>query len=261
VGVWQGEVYIIDTTGRLQVFDAAGEFVRHWMIPETENGTPTAITFHDDGRVLVPDTHNSRILEYDREGTLLTQWGRFGTAPDAFIYPTGLAMGADGAFFISEYGQGAERVHVFDAARTFRRQWGSHGEAPGQFNRAMAIGLNRQQEVLVADTANHRIQCFKTDGTWLRDIGSPGTEPGQLKFPHDMTVGPDDTIYVAEYGAHRVSRFDPDGTLIEIFGSAGRGPGELNAPRGVAVAPDGQVYVADTDNHRIQIFEARQVAV
>ena len=51
IGVCDEEVYVIDTTGRVQVFDESGTFLRHWVIPDTENGTPTAITFHPDGRV------------------------------------------------------------------------------------------------------------------------------------------------------------------------------------------------------------------
>lgn len=260
VAVKGGEVYVIDTTGRLQIFGDDGVYRRGWNIPEPDNGTPTAVAFHDDGRVIIPDTHNSRILEYSTEGELLHQWGSFGTGPDQFIYPTGLAFGSDGAYFISEYGVGAERIHVFDASRTFLREWGGHGEAAGQFNRAMAIGVNRAGEVVVADTANHRVQCFTPEGQLLRTIGAPGTEAGQLKFPHDLAVGPDDSIYVAEYGAHRISRFSASGEFMQTFGAAGREPGSFNAPRGVAVSESGRVYVADTDNHRIQAFDPEDLA-
>jgi DNA-binding beta-propeller fold protein YncE len=260
VAVKAGEVYVIDTTGRLQVFGEDGVFRRSWDIPKPDNGTPTAITFHENGRVLVPDTHNSRVLEYTPEGELLDQWGSYGNGPDQFIYPTGLAMGPGGEYFLSEYGDGAERVHVFDANRKFLRQWGSHGEAQGQFNRAMAIGINSANEIVVADTANHRVACFTPEGQWIRSIGAPGTEPGQLKFPHDLCVGPDDCVYVAEYGTHRISRFAADGRFIQAYGSAGRQLGQFNAPRGVAVSENNRIYVADTDNHRIQAFDAGSAA-
>lgn len=256
IGVNAGEVYVIDTTGRVQVFDEDGAFLRHWNLPESDNGTPTAIAFHENGRVLIPDTHYSRVLEYSPAGELLDQWGHFGNGQDQFIYPTGIAMGPDGAYYLSEYGDGAERIHVFDASRKFLRQWGGHGDAPGQFNRAMAIGITRAGELMVADTANHRVQCFDTEGVHRRTIAGPGTDPGQLKFPHDLAVGPDDSIYCAEYGAHRISRFSADGTFIATYGSAGRAPGQFDAPRGVAVSAQHRVYVADTDNHRIQAFDA-----
>lgn len=260
IGVHQGEVYVIDKSGRVQVFDEGGAFRRQWSVPESENGTPTAIAFHQNGRVLIPDTHYSRILEYSPDGELLEQWGHFGNSEDAFIYPTGAAIGPDGTYYLSEYGVGAERVHVFDGSHGFLRQWGSHGEGTGQFNRAMAIGMNPAGELFVADTANHRVQCFDTSGTHLRTIGSPGTDPGQLKFPHDLAVGPDGCIYCAEYGAHRISRFAPGGEFLRCYGSAGRAPGQFDAPRGVAVSASNRIFVADTDNHRIQAFDAERPA-
>jgi DNA-binding beta-propeller fold protein YncE len=248
-----GELYVIDTTGRVQVFSPTGDFIRSWRTPDDKNGTPTAIHFTPD-RVIIPDTHYSKILEYTRQGELLDQWGSYGTGPDQFIYPTGLVRDSAGTFYISEYGIDAERVHVFDKNHQFLRQWGSHGEAPGQFNRAMALLLAKDEVLVVADTANHRLQCFSKDGELLRVIGSAGTEPGQLKFPHDLSLGPDNTVYVAEYGANRISRWSLDGDFIAVYGGPGRALGSFNAPRGVTVSPDNMVYVADTDNHRIQYF-------
>ena len=256
IGLHDGKVYVIDTTGRVQVFSESGEFLAMWSTPDAKTGTPTAIGFRD-GRVIIPDTHYSRILEYSPEGKLLEQWGSYGSGPDQFIYPTGVAFGPGGSYYFSEYGENAERVHVFDATRKFARQWGEHGDQPGQFNRAMAIATNTVNGlVYVSDTANHRVQCFTPEGTLVRIIGEPGTGPGQLKFPYAMALGPDGTCYACEYGNHRVSRFDLEGKLISTFGGPGRGLGEFNDPRGVAIAADGTVYVADTENHRIQRIPA-----
>lgn len=249
IGFSKGEVYVIDTTGRVQVFTHEGAFLRLWNTPSAENGTPTAIHFADE-KVLVPDTHYSRILEYSPSGELLNEWGRYGIEPGRFIYPTGIAQDKDGACYVSEYGEHAERVQVFDKSRQLVRTWGGHGEAPGQFNRAMAIALSPEGELFVADTANHRIQRFDKQGKLLAVLGGPEA----LNFPHDIAVAPDGSILAAEYGAHRISRFRPDGKLVGRYGEPGRGPGQFNAPRGVAVSEDGAVYVADTDNHRVQVF-------
>lgn len=268
IGVHAGEVFVIDTTGRVQVFTATGAFRRMWNLPSAENGTPTAITFRPDDTVVIPDTHYSRILEYSPEAALVRQWGAYGAAPGHFIYPTGLALDEKGRHFVSEYGSDfnpetrveAERVQVFDAARAFVRQWGGHGDAPGKFSRAMAIALTPDGMLVVADTANHRLQCFTREGAYVRSIGEAGTAPGQLKFPHDVTVAPDGTILACEYGTHRISRFRADGTFVGAFGAAGRGPGEFNAPRGVCADDEGHVYVADTDNHRIQRIPLEAIA-
>lgn len=247
------EVFVIDTSGRMQVFTHEGAFLRGWLMPEYENGTPTGITFAPTGSLLIPDTHYSRVLEYTPQGELLSQWGEYGADETRFIYPTDLVLAPDGTCYFSEYGGGAERVHVFDAQHRFVRQWGSHGDQPGQFSRAMAIALH-EDTVLVCDTANHRIQSFKTTGEPLRVIGGPGSGTGQLKYPHDIVLAPGDTFIVSEYGNNRLSRFTIDGEFMACFGAPGRGPGQFSAPRGVALSPNGRLFVADTDNDRIQRF-------
>ncbi len=252
IGVHGGEVYVVDTTGRVQVFDRDGVFLRMWKVPKSDNGTPTAITFGLDGRVLIPDTHYSRILEYSPEGELLEEWGSYGQGVGQFIYPTGIVQSPEGAYYISEYGEDAEQIQVYSADRSFVRQWGTHGGEPGQFNRAMAVAMGVSGEIFVADTTNHRVQCFDGEGELLRIIGEPGESPGKLKFPHDIAIAPDGSLLVCEYGSHRISRFDPDGEFTGAFGKPGRAPGEFNSPRGVAVSEHGEVFVADTGNHRIQ---------
>jgi DNA-binding beta-propeller fold protein YncE len=228
-------------------------------MPEFENGTPTGISFGRDGRVLIPDTHYSRIIEFSPSGEILAQWGGYGTGEDEFIYPTDIAQGADGTYYISEYGVGAERVHAFDADRRFAQQWGGHGNAPGQFSRAMAIALD-DRAVYVCDTANHRVQVFTREGGFVRTIGEAGTGREQLNFPHDIAVAADGTIIVCEYGNNRLSRFTLEGRGVACAGGPGRAPGRFNTPRGVAVSPNGQVFVADTDNDRVQRFSLEDLA-
>jgi len=255
IGVKGDEVYVVDTTGRIQVFTLDGEFLRSWSTPAHETGTPTGVAFSREGRVLIPDTHYNQILEYSTDGELLTQWGSYGTDIDQFVYPTDIAQAPDGTYYISEYGTEAERVHVFDADRRYARHWGDHGDAEGQLNRSMAIALDDQSTLYVADTANNRIQCFDTEGKVLRIIGEAGTEPGQLKYPQDIAIAPDGSLFICELGNNRVSRFAKDGKFIACYGRAGREPGEFNGPRGVAVSESGLVFVADTDNNRVQRME------
>ncbi len=250
-----GLVHVIDTSGRFQTFDGDGKYLSGFMLPESELGTPTAISFRLDGAFLIPDTHYSRVLEYSASGELLLSWGEYGDGPDQFVYPTGVVQAPDGKLFISEYGVGAERVRSFGPDRKQILQWGAHGSDPGKLNRAMAIGRAGDGTILVVDTANHRVQAFTENGELIRIMGGPGEGEGKLRFPHDLSIGPDGTVCVCEYGSHRVSRFGPKGDFIASYGSPGRGPGEFNGPRGVAVSEENVVYVADTDNHRVQYFK------
>jgi len=260
VGVRGEELYVIDTTGRVQVFGLDGCFVRKWALPAYENGTPTAVLFAIDGNVLIPDTHYSQILKYTPAGELIEQWGSYGTGPEEFIYPTDILQTPDGVYYITEYGMEAERVHVFDVEKRFVRQWGELGDAPGQLNRATSIDIDSQQTLYVADCANHRVQCFDLGGNLLRVIGAAGTQPGQIKFPYSLAVCLDDSVLVCEYGNNRVSRFQNTGEFMACYGGPGRTPGCFSGPRGIAVSPDGQIFVADTGNHRVQRFSLEALA-
>ena len=260
IGVHEDEVYVIDTSGRIQVFSVDGVFRRKWSTPAYKNGTPTAVAFAKDGNVLIPDTHYSQILKYTPGGRLLGQWGSYGAGPDQFIYPTDIVEDADGTYYVSEYGMDAERVHVFDARKRFVQQWGAFGEAEGEFNRAMAIAMDEDGRLYVADTANHRVQCFDRQGRLLRVVGEMGTAPGQMKFPYDVALAPDGSMLVCEYGSHRISCFSKTGGFVACFGGPGRGLGEFSGPRGVAVSPSGFVFAADTGNNRVQRFRLEELA-
>ncbi len=43
----------------------------------------------------------------------------------------------------------------------FLRKWGTGGDGDGQFDRPLELAIDREGNVYVADTGNHRIQVFK----------------------------------------------------------------------------------------------------
>ena len=260
IGVNAGRVYVIDTTGRVQIFSEDGVFINLFKTPAMENGTPTAVAFGGDGRVLIPDTHYSQILEYSPEGELLARWGSYGTGDDQFIYPTGIEEANDGTIAISEYGTGAERVRLFDADRKLIRGWGGPGVEAGKFSRAMDVAWDHTAEqatLFVADTGNGRVQRFDREGnaefvypTDKGDVVAP-----EMKFPFSIAVAPDGSVVAADYGAHGLIRMSVDGRFMGALCKPGRAPGAFDGPRGVAISERGRVFVADTGNNRIQRFD------
>lgn len=248
------EVYVIDKTGRIQVFDFDGQPVRNWRTPSPDNGTPTAISFSRANTVLIADTHYSRIIEYSIEGEELGRWGEYGSRAGRFIYPTDIEEAPDGTLFVSEYGEDAERVQVFSPEREPLRQWGTHGNDEGQFSRAMALELGTDGTIYVCDSDNHRVQCFSPEGEWLRSLGGFGDAPGQLKYPFDISLASNGALFVCEYGNNRVSHFSPGHNFVRHYGRPGRDRGEFSGPRGVAVSDEGLLFIADTGNDRVVRF-------
>lgn len=69
-----------------------------------------------------------------------------------------------------------------------RQKFGSLGPARLQFNSPHGFCLGVDEEIIVADTNNHRIEIFEKDGTFKMQFGVPGKEEGQLWYPRKVAV-------------------------------------------------------------------------
>ena len=248
----QGQIYVVDMTARIQVFDAEGHFLRGWRTPKHEAGKPTGISIARDGTVLVADTHYYRLLIYSPDGKLLKILGGVnGPEPGQFGLVTDAVQDRQGNFYIAEYGE-YDRIQKFSPEGQFLLQWGGHGSRPGQFIRPQNITIDDEDHIWVADACNHRIQVFDTEGKLLMLWGSQGSAPGELYYPYDLVFLDDGTLCVCEYGNHRIQRFTPDGLSLGYWGTHGRGEGQLHNPWAVLQDQNGKLHVLDTNNHRIQ---------
>jgi|694.fasta_scaffold00927_7 sugar lactone lactonase YvrE len=253
----QGMVYVVDMTARIQVFDARGEYVRHWQTPICEQGRPTGLSIDRRGRVAVADTHYFRVLFYDPVGELqesATIGGVHGTAPGEFGFVTDVLEDAEGNFYISEYGA-SDRIQKFTASGEFICQWGGHGAEPGQFERPQSIGMDSKGNIWVADACNHRLQVYRCDGDrpeLIKVIGRQGEGAGEFRYPYGLTIDRSDRIWISEFGGHRIQCLDSEGKSLLSWGKPGRNPGELANPWSIALHSDGDILIVDSGNHRIQ---------
>ena len=252
IAVQANFVYVIDRTGRVQKFRQDGTFVLQWRLDKQEHGTPTGVSLDVEGNVWIPDTHNSRILEYNPDGQLLLSFGEYGEEPGRFVYPTDIAFGDQGELFILEYGK-QDRIQVFSRSGVYLRHWGDFGSGPEQFNRPMGIARGKDGILFVSDSVNHRIKAYTQAGQLLRILGRKGNGKGEFQFPYALDADLEGNLYVCEFGNHRIQKISPDGQCLGIWGSLGSGDRQLAEPWGVAVE-NGKIFVADTQNHRIQVF-------
>ncbi len=257
------QLYIVDTTGRIQVFDADGGFIRYWQTPQTANGRPTGMSFQvaasnpsGQARLLVADTHYYRMLAYTPQGELIGQdqiGGAAGHLPGQFAFVTDAVTDDQGCVYVGEY-NASDRIQKFDPEGNFLLQWGGTGETPGKFLRPQSLVI-RDDVLWVADACNHRIQRFdlRDETPRLIDVwGGPGTEPGQFYYPYDLDLASDGSLVVVEYKNNRIQRLDPEGRPIAMWGSPGFEPGMLNQPWGIVVDSLDRVHVLDSNNHRVQ---------
>jgi sugar lactone lactonase YvrE len=246
------QIYVIDMTARIQVFDADGNFLRGWRTPAWATGKPTGASIDRSGRLLVADTHYYRLLIYTPEGELVqTIGGVNGPDPGDFGLVTDAVEDSQGYYYISEYGEW-DRIQKFTRDGQFVMQWGGHGTAPGEFMRPQNMEIDEQDNIWVADACNHRIQVFNTSGKLLKCWGTQGTEAGELSYPYDLFLDGQGHVYVCEFGNHRVQKFTLDGQSLGCWGKHGRREGELNNPWAVVRDSQGRIHIVDAKNHRIQ---------
>ncbi|XP_050417219.1 brain tumor protein [Patella vulgata] len=69
-----------------------------------------------------------------------------------------------------------------------RCKFGQLGPGKGQFNSPHGFCLGIEEDIIVADTNNHRIQVFDKTGDFKYQFGIPGREEGQLWYPRKIAV-------------------------------------------------------------------------
>ena len=249
-----GCVFVVDKTARIQRFSAAGSFETSWQMPQWEAGKPTGLTADARGRVLVADTHYHRVMVFDRDGKELARFGSNGRELGQFIFPTHVAVDADGDVYVSEYGEN-DRITRFGPDFKPGFAFGGPDAGEASLKRPQSIAFDADGTLWVADACHHRICRFSREGKMLSTFGSPGRDHGQLQYPYDLAVCPDGTLLVAEFGNNRVQRFDRQGRSLDVWGDPGRQPGQLAYPWGVALGRDRRVYVLDSGNNRVQVVE------
>lgn len=144
-------------------------------------------------------------------------------------------------------------VLVLDRDGKVVRSWN------GDFTTPHGLRIDKNDNVWIADMANHLVQKFSPDGKLLLSLGmknKPGLAGDQFNKPADAFVGPDGEVYIADgYGNSRIAKFESDGKFIKDWGMKGKGPGEFNIPHVVFMDEGNRVLVGDRENQRVQIFD------
>ena len=126
--------------------------------------------------------------------------------------------------------------------------------ADGEFNRPSCIAFDADDNLLVSDSLNCRIQRYTREGRFLDSWGRPGQADGEFNLPWGIHVDADGSVLVSDWRNDRLQRFDAGGHHMATYGTPGDGDGELNRPAGVTMDSDGNILVADWGNERVQVL-------
>lgn len=199
------EVFVTDVKRNdIQVFDADGKFLRRIQVA-TGDGMealrPNGLHVLDDGRLVMTDTGNHRILVTSPEGTILVAKGEKGVDAGQFIFPDELTVSADGV--ISVVGPITCRIQQFNLAGEFLGSFGGVGEGAGQFGRPKGIALDPQGMIWVSDGMSNMIQGFNAAGEIQSILGSV-EENVQFTTPRGVHFH-DGQLFVVQRLANKVA--------------------------------------------------------
>ena len=115
----EDEIFIVDKTSRIQVFDRDGNFIRNWRTPACVNGKPCGLSISHDGLLIVPDTHYFRVLFYTYEGEMVearTIGGTNGRGPGEFGFLTDVVQDSKHNYYVTEY---LSLIHISEPTRPY----------------------------------------------------------------------------------------------------------------------------------------------
>ena len=167
--------------------------------------------------------------------------------------PTGIAVSSKGLIAIADFRKNC--IVICDKEGNIVRRLGCKGENPGQLSGPVDVTFINDDEILVADEWNHRVQEFNlhSEQNSVSSFGRQGTGDGNFRDPVSVCMDDERRITVSDYNNHRVQVLTRDGAPMLKFGDSG--PEKLNNPVG-CVCYKNMFIVADSKNSCLKIFNS-----
>lgn len=79
------------------------------------------------------------------------------------------------------------------------------------FNLPSDIALDKEGNIYILDSGNHRIQKFSPDGVYLATLGRKGQGPGEFVYPESIDIDESGFIYISDPNNQRIQVLTPEG--------------------------------------------------
>lgn len=185
----ENNLYVVDSLNhRVQKFTADGRFIARWGTVGSGAGEfnmPWGIDIDTQGHVYVSDWRNDRIQKFTADGHFLMQFGTAGAGDGELNRPTGIAVDHAGVIYVADWHN--DRLQVFDADGSFitkltgeatvsrwgkeklnanaemwqQRQWAQGLEREKQFWGPVAVEVDAENRIFVAETVRSRVQVYR----------------------------------------------------------------------------------------------------
>lgn len=223
---------------------------------------PRGIDIAPDGTIYVADSKDNQIKQFTTGGTLLNNWGAFGSLTDesalggTFYEPWDVAVAPDGSVYVADTWN--HRIQKFTSDGIFITMWGyfAQGDSSQGYWGPRSLTIDTDGNVYFSDTGNKRIVVFDKDGNFLAQFGGSGTSYGQFNEPVGIALDENNQLYIADTWNHRVQVLVPDlelntsTTLMSWDVDGWFGESTDNKPY-IAVSAQGNIFVSDPEGSLI----------
>ncbi len=200
-----GLLYVTDSVLR-RVFVFTGNKNTLVIGDEKSFLRPTGIAVNTvEKRLYVVDTLGHRIDVFSLDGKRQFSFGKRGTGPGEFNYPTHIALDRSGTLYVMDTLN--FRVQVFGKEGKFLSQFGGTGTGIADLIKPKGIAVDSESHIWVSDELRNSIQVFDRQGKLLLIFGKTGIERGEFNMPAGMFIDSRDRLYVADSYNYRVQMF------------------------------------------------------
>lgn len=223
---------------------------------------PRNVAVGENGRLYVADSGNNRIQVFDADGDFSHSWGTSGSGIGEFSEPWGMAVDDEFVYVADTWNH---RIQKFTLDGEFVAILGVGGAAVpddtggglGLFFGPRDIELLPDNQLLVSDTGNHRLQIISRDGDPIAQVGGWGVLLGQFNEPVGLATSPvDGSVFVADTWNGRLQQFTPDLFALNEWPVDAWGSESIDNKPYTAIDSAGNVYVTDPEGYRVLIFDA-----
>ena len=165
--------------------------------------------------------------------------------------PVGIAVNSKGQIAVSDYDK--HRILITDKEGNCIRKVGCYGKNAGQLKRPAGVTYINDDNILVVDELNHRIQQFNVQtGNPVKSFGKKGTRDGEFHNPLSVCVDEEGRVIVADCNNNRIQVLSQDGEPLFQFGNSG--PEILSKPRS-CIYHGSKFIVSDWGDDCLKVFD------
>jgi len=186
-----------------------------------------------------------------------------------FDQPTGIAMNADGFFFVADrINQLIREMSPLGQVVTIAGSPNTDGfsNVPDSvtFNFPSSVALDAAGDIFVADEGNAAIRKISITGAVTTFAGATGTYVYTFITPAGVATDAAGNVYVADAGANDIIKITAKGAITKVAGNGTRGAlngagssASFNQPLALTVDGVGNIYVADLGNNLIRLINTQ----